>query len=135
VSGVCWYQFYIYEHALDNANMTFNFDNYLSLNAIANATNLNNNVLTTYLLSFIPTNPYVRETWLAAGVYVLSVYVSGSVVGLIDVSFSLVAILFTLLLLVMILLIIFLAKAIQIAIKMLQEASRSGTLLPTQHVL
>lgn len=107
VSGVCWYQFYIYEHALDNANMTFNFDNYLSLNAIANATNLNNNVLTTYLLSFIPTNPYVRETWLAA------------------------AILFTLLLLVMILLIIFLAKAIQIAIKMLQEASRAVWAMPS----
>ena len=70
VAGVCWYQFYIYEHALDGVNTTFNFDNFLSVNAVVNATDLNNNVLTQYLLAFIPTNPYVRETWLAAGEWV-----------------------------------------------------------------
>ena len=61
----------------------------------------------TYISDLINSNPYIRETWLAA------------------------AILVTILLLILLVIIIALRKAIQISIKMIQQASKAVWKLPS----
>ena len=66
VSAICWYQFAIYETGQVNNNATFNIDNILSTDNLRNATGVN---FVSYALALVPSNPYIKQTWLAAGVY------------------------------------------------------------------
>ena len=72
VAAICWYQFVIYETGQANSNTTFNLDNLLSTDSLRNVSDVN---FVSYALALVPSNPYLRETWLTGGANVCATYV------------------------------------------------------------
>ena len=71
VAAICWYQFVIYETGQANSNTTFNLDNLLSTDSLRNVSDVN---FVSYALALVPSNPYLRETWLTGGANVCATY-------------------------------------------------------------